>query len=80
MPLNIAPATVQGLIRNISKWRAPRMSRVRNPNLRPFVVPQHDPLAGESSVSSSGGEQVAPAHTIDAETASQQNKLRCTEL
>lgn len=80
VPLNIAPATVQGLIRNISKWRAPRMSRVRNPNLRPFVVPQHDQLAGESSVSSSGGEQVAPAHTIDAETASQQNKLRCTEL
>uniref|UniRef100_A0A7S1AHG0 RRM domain-containing protein n=1 Tax=Noctiluca scintillans TaxID=2966 RepID=A0A7S1AHG0_NOCSC len=79
VPLNIAPASVQGLIRNTSKWRAPRMSRVRNPNLRPFVVPRDDPLAGESSVSS-GGEQVAPAHTIDAETASEQNEVHCTEL
>lgn len=36
--LNLSPAAVQGFAANVKKWNAPRMRRVRNPNLRPFVV------------------------------------------
>jgi hypothetical protein len=36
--LNVSAAALQGLERNIEKWDAPRMRRVRNPEFRPFVV------------------------------------------
>lgn len=36
--LNVSAAALQGLERNIEKWDAPRMRRVRNPEYRPFVV------------------------------------------
>merc|ERR1712151_926722 len=35
--LNISPAALQGLDANIQKWAGPRMARIRNPALRPFV-------------------------------------------
>jgi len=37
LPLNISAATVQGLEANARKWSGPRMHRIRNPALRPFV-------------------------------------------
>jgi len=36
--LNVSAAALQGLERNIEKWDAPRMRRVRNPEYRPYVV------------------------------------------
>mmetsp|Transcript_16660 Transcript_16660/g.45098 ORF Transcript_16660/g.45098 Transcript_16660/m.45098 type:complete len:227 (-) Transcript_16660:20-700(-) len=36
-PLVITEASTQGFARNVAKWTAPRMNRVRNPNLRPFI-------------------------------------------
>lgn len=36
--LNISPALVQGLQANLAKWTGPRMSRIRDPALRPFVA------------------------------------------
>merc|ERR1719240_1612353 len=36
--LNVSPAAVQGFHANVAKWTAPRMSRIRNPHLRPFVL------------------------------------------
>jgi len=36
-PLNVSAATVQGLQANVQKWAGPRMTRIRNPALRPFV-------------------------------------------
>jgi RNA recognition motif-containing protein len=36
--LNVSAAALQGLERNIEKWDAPRMRRVRNPEFRPFVL------------------------------------------
>lgn len=36
--LNVSPAAVQGREQNVRKWDAPRMRRVRNPALRPFVT------------------------------------------
>mmetsp|Transcript_54958 Transcript_54958/g.87043 ORF Transcript_54958/g.87043 Transcript_54958/m.87043 type:complete len:593 (+) Transcript_54958:115-1893(+) len=36
--LNICPAAKQGLEANLQKWDIPRLRRIRNPNLRPFVA------------------------------------------
>jgi hypothetical protein len=36
--LNVSAAALQGLERNIEKWDAPRMRRVRNPEYRPYVA------------------------------------------
>jgi len=36
--LNISPADIQGLDANLRKWVTPRLRRIRNPNLRPFVL------------------------------------------
>lgn len=36
--LSIAPAEVQGLEANLLKWETPRLRRIRNVNLRPFVL------------------------------------------
>lgn len=36
--LNISAADIQGLEDNLRKWNTPRLRRIRNPNLRPFVV------------------------------------------
>merc|ERR1712224_1122394 len=36
--LNLSAAAVQGKEANIAKWQAPRMRRIRNPNLRPFIA------------------------------------------
>eukprot|EP00931_Biecheleriopsis_adriatica_P018987 TRINITY_DN13082_c0_g1_i4.p1 TRINITY_DN13082_c0_g1~~TRINITY_DN13082_c0_g1_i4.p1 ORF type:complete len:735 (+),score=164.38 TRINITY_DN13082_c0_g1_i4:52-2256(+) len=38
MPLAVSPAEVQGLEANLKKWNRPRMARIRNPNLKPFVL------------------------------------------
>jgi len=35
--LNISPAALQGLEANVKKLAGPRMARIRNPALRPFV-------------------------------------------
>jgi len=51
--LNIAPAAVQGLEANIKKWNAPRMKRIRNPNLRPFVVVGQIPRRLDASLQAS---------------------------
>eukprot|EP00931_Biecheleriopsis_adriatica_P018984 TRINITY_DN13082_c0_g1_i1.p1 TRINITY_DN13082_c0_g1~~TRINITY_DN13082_c0_g1_i1.p1 ORF type:complete len:748 (+),score=159.14 TRINITY_DN13082_c0_g1_i1:52-2295(+) len=40
MPLAVSPAEVQGLEANLKKWNRPRMARIRNPNLKPFVLEQ----------------------------------------
>jgi len=36
--LNISPADVQGLTMNIQRWTSSRLRRIRDPNLRPFVL------------------------------------------
>jgi len=36
--LSMTPAVIQGLEDNVAKWNAPRVKRIRNPNLRPFVA------------------------------------------
>lgn len=38
LQLNIAPAHIQGLEANLQKWMTPRLRRIKNPNLRPFVL------------------------------------------
>jgi len=43
-PLNICPADIQGLEANLRKWATPRLRRIRNPNLRPFVLEEHAKL------------------------------------
>lgn len=48
-PLNISAAAVQGLEANTQKWAGPRMTRIRNPALRPYVRNHH-----------SGGRPAAP--------------------
>jgi hypothetical protein len=35
--LNVSSAAIQGWADNVAKWNIPRMRRIRNPNLRPFV-------------------------------------------
>lgn len=35
--LNVSAAAIQGWAKNVAKWNVPRMRRIRNPNLRPFV-------------------------------------------
>lgn len=35
--LDISPADVQGLAKNLAKWRMPRLRRIRNPEYLPFV-------------------------------------------
>mmetsp|Transcript_163567 Transcript_163567/g.298369 ORF Transcript_163567/g.298369 Transcript_163567/m.298369 type:complete len:541 (-) Transcript_163567:30-1652(-) len=51
--LNISPASIQGLEANIKKWNAPRMKRIRNPNLRPFVAVERIQKCNDSSLQSS---------------------------
>jgi len=41
--LSITPATIQGFEDNVAKWNAPRVKRIRNPNLRPFVLGAEEP-------------------------------------
>lgn len=36
--LNISPAAVQGFHANVQKWNTPRLRRIRDSNLRPFIV------------------------------------------
>lgn len=36
--LNIAPADLQGFEANLKKWMTPRLHRIKNPNLRPFIM------------------------------------------
>lgn len=36
--LNISPAQTQGLEANKKNWAGPRIQRIRNPNLRPWIV------------------------------------------
>merc|ERR1719460_2697826 len=36
--LNISPADIQGLAANLKTWASPRLRRIRNRNLRPFVL------------------------------------------
>lgn len=38
LALSLSPAVVQGLENNVAKWSTPRLSRVRNPDLRPFIL------------------------------------------
>jgi len=38
--LNISPATIQGLEANKTNWAGPRIQRIRNPNLRPWILDQ----------------------------------------
>ncbi|CAE8708865.1 unnamed protein product, partial [Polarella glacialis] len=40
--LNISPAALQGFAVNVQKWAVPRMNRIRNPGLRPFVKGRTD--------------------------------------
>merc|ERR1712032_480813 len=48
--LNISFAAVQGKAANLSKWDSRRMRRVRNPQLRPFVL-DHATAAGPPATS-----------------------------
>ncbi|CAK0877616.1 unnamed protein product [Prorocentrum cordatum] len=41
-PLSVSIATLQGREANVSKWSTSRLKRVRNPMLKPIVLP--DPL------------------------------------
>lgn len=38
LAMSCSPAVVQGLEANVAKWSTPRLSRVRNPDLRPFIL------------------------------------------
>jgi len=53
--LNLSPAAIQGYEANVKKWNAPRMRRVRNPNLRPYLV--------EDPTKASAGSPSTPAST-----------------
>lgn len=65
--LNISPATLQGLQANVKKLAGPRMTRIRNPALRPFV---------NSRVTEqfNGGRKVEHCTTVDLSTTSPQRK------
>jgi len=41
VPLVISPAEVQGLAANLARWTKGRSRRIRNPELRAWVAPQH---------------------------------------
>jgi hypothetical protein len=47
--LNVSAAAIQGWADNVAKWNIPRMRRIRNPNLRPFV--RDRPLSSKPSES-----------------------------
>lgn len=38
--LSISPASLQGFEANVRKWDIPRMRRIRNPHLKPYMVPR----------------------------------------
>lgn len=38
LPLVVVPAEVQGLDQNLARWAGTRLSRIRNPDLRPLVI------------------------------------------
>lgn len=58
--LNISPAALQGLEANIKKLAGPRMARIRNPALRPFV---REAGATGAAVAIPSGKKVAARRT-----------------
>jgi len=58
--LNISFAVVQGREANLAKWTSSRQRRVRNPNLRPFVVDFED--KSDSSREACRSSAAIPAH------------------
>lgn len=48
-PLSLCPALVQGLEANLKKWNQPRCKRIRNPNLRPYVVDAQEERAASNA-------------------------------
>jgi len=66
-PLNISPAAIQGVEANIRKWAGPRMARIRNPALRPFIRGTSEAAPapkGGLPRSGTGGRQAAPAGPV----------------
>mmetsp|Transcript_47314 Transcript_47314/g.137793 ORF Transcript_47314/g.137793 Transcript_47314/m.137793 type:complete len:418 (-) Transcript_47314:312-1565(-) len=62
LPLNVSAASVQGLDANTKKWSA-RISRVRDPELRPYIVN----VSAQMSVTKGGRGQDRVAKTQGAE-------------
>lgn len=67
-PLNISPAAIQGLEANIRKWAGPRMARIRNPALRPFIRSTSEvPAWGRPSSKTSAPQRASiPQRTVAA--------------
>eukprot|EP00930_Biecheleria_cincta_P002134 TRINITY_DN103178_c0_g1_i1.p1 TRINITY_DN103178_c0_g1~~TRINITY_DN103178_c0_g1_i1.p1 ORF type:complete len:465 (-),score=83.54 TRINITY_DN103178_c0_g1_i1:246-1586(-) len=50
--LSVSAADVQGLQKNLGRWAGPRMRRIRNPALKPFVVNNSQDISSCSLVES----------------------------
>ncbi|CAK0844294.1 unnamed protein product [Prorocentrum cordatum] len=60
--LDVSVAKLQGLAANISRWEAPRLRRVRDPDFQPFVLGRRAaPAAGRPSGCLGSGETPAAA-------------------
>jgi len=60
--LSISPASLQGFEANVRKWDIPRMRRIRNPHLKPYMVTRAGTSDGLpcTSTENSRGETPAP--------------------
>jgi hypothetical protein len=60
--LSISPASLQGFEANVKKWDIPRMRRIRNPHLKPYMVMRAGTSDGPlcTSTENSRGETPAP--------------------
>lgn len=60
--LSISPASLQGFEANVRKWDIPRMRRIRNPHLKPYMVMRAGTADGPACTSTehSRGEMSAP--------------------
>jgi hypothetical protein len=60
--LSISPASLQGFEANVRKWDIPRMRRIRNPHLKPYMVMRTGTVDGPActSTENSRGETPAP--------------------
>merc|ERR1712136_663028 len=65
--LNVSAAAIQGWAKNVAKWNVPRMRRIRNPNLRPFVRDMTEDVKNKGAhASPRGSPQVpVPVHSLN---------------
>lgn len=61
-PLNVSAAAVQGLAENVRKWDA-KVQRIRNPDLRPYIVGVPEFAREQETASAGQGPQRHAGHT-----------------